>query len=125
LAGENAVWKQGVVWLANVFSLLLIYTGCRLRGETFQNFGFSLQFQNWKDTGRILGLSLLIFIAAIAGFMVGSIVMANIMGIPEGASLHARVLHFSKNQNQKSIITNHQSQITHHKSPITNHSSLI
>ena len=33
LAGENLLYKQGIVWLANIFMLLYIWAGIRLRGD--------------------------------------------------------------------------------------------
>lgn len=86
-AGDNLVAYQAVIWLANVVMLLLIWLGQRLRGQTFKEFGLIFSRVSKKQALRIFLLSLLIFVLAIAGFILGSIIMANITGIPESADM--------------------------------------
>lgn len=86
-AGDNLVAYQAVIWLANVVMLLLIWLGQRLRGQTFKEFGLTFSRVSKKQALRIFLLSLLIFVLAIAGFILGSIIMANITGIPESADM--------------------------------------
>ena len=86
-AGDNLVAYQAVIWLANVVMLLLIWLGQRLRGQTFKEFGLSFSSVSRKEAIRIFLLSLVVFGLAIAGFILGSVIMANITGIPESADM--------------------------------------
>jgi len=87
LAGDNPIVKQLVVWVANVVMLIIIWVGLRLRGENWSDFGLGLKTINWKEGLRTVLLSLLVCALAVGGFIIGSIVMANITGIPESANL--------------------------------------
>lgn len=86
LAGSNPVLKQAIIWVANIIMLTIVWIGLKLRGENWNNFGLGLKLISWKGGLKIFILSLLVFLLAIAGFIVGSIIMANITGIPEGAA---------------------------------------
>lgn len=81
--GENPLLKQGVVWLANIAMLLVVWLGLWLRGQNWSHLGLILKNINL----RAFLLSLVVFIAAMAGFIIGSIIMANITGIPESADM--------------------------------------
>ena len=81
--GENPILKQAMVWLANITILFIVWLGLRLRGQTWSHLGLSLKNINLRS----FLFSLVVFVAAMAGFVVGSIVMANITGIPESADM--------------------------------------
>lgn len=81
--GENPVMHQSVVWFSNIVMLVVVWLGLRLRGQSWTHFGLSLKHINWKTFFISLG----VFIAALAGFMIGSVIMANITGIPEQADM--------------------------------------
>jgi len=85
--GDNPVARQGVVWLANVAMLVNLYLGLRLRGQTWAHFGLAFGKPRRATVVRTLLLSLVVFAAASAAFVLGAIVMANITGIPERADL--------------------------------------
>ena len=85
--GDNPVARQGVVWVANVAMLVIVYLGLRLRGQTWAHFGLALGKPRRTAVVRTLALSLAVFTAATAAFVLGSIVMANIPGIPETADM--------------------------------------
>ena len=87
LAGENPVAQQGVVWVANVLMLVMVWLGLRLRGQGWAHFGLSFRGASRRIVVRAVLVSLVVFVAAIAAFVVGAIVMANIVGIPEGADM--------------------------------------
>jgi len=40
--GENPILKQGVVWLANVAMLILVWLGLKFRGQNWSHLGLSL-----------------------------------------------------------------------------------
>ncbi len=87
LAGENPVAGQGVVWVANILMLVMVWLGLRLRGQGWTHFGLSFRGASRHIVVRAVLLSFVVFIAAVAAFIVGAIVMANIVGIPEGADM--------------------------------------
>jgi membrane protease YdiL (CAAX protease family) len=87
LAGENPVAGQGVVWVANIVMLVMVWLGLRLRGQGWVHFGLSFRGASRRTVVRAVWVSLVVFVAAIAAFVVGTIVMANIVGIPEGADM--------------------------------------
>ena len=87
LAGENLVAQQGVVWVANILMLVMVWLGLRLRGQGWAHFGLSFRGASRRIVGRAVLRSLVVFVAAVAAFVVGAIVMANIVGIPEGADM--------------------------------------
>ena len=87
LAGENPVASQGVVWVANILMLVMVWLGLRLRGQGWAHFGLSFRGANRRIVVRAVLRSLMVFVAAVAAFLVGAVVMANIVGIPEGADM--------------------------------------
>lgn len=84
---DKPVLKQGVVWLVNIVMLLIIWTGLKLRGESWEDFGLSFKSLKWRDSIKVFLLSLLVFAIALAGFIIGSILMANITGIQESTNM--------------------------------------
>lgn len=87
LAGESPVASQGVAWVANVLMLVMVWLGLRLRGQGWAHFGLSFGGASRRIVGRAVVRSLVVFIAAVAAFLVGAVVMANVVGIPEGADM--------------------------------------
>ncbi len=85
LVGESPFALQGVVWVANVLMLVMVWLGLRLRGQNWSHFGLSFRVGTRRVLIRGVLLSLVVFVAAVAAFVIGAIVMANIVGIPEGA----------------------------------------
>ena len=80
---ENPVLNQTIVWLANIVMLLLIRGGLRLRGQSWKHLGLYRKNINL----RTFSSSFVVFVAAMAAFVIGSIIMANITGIPESADM--------------------------------------
>ena len=39
VVGENPIARQSVAWVTNVFMLLLVWLGLRLRGQSWGHFG--------------------------------------------------------------------------------------
>ena len=74
IAGDNALGKQAVVWVANVMMLAVIWIGLRMRHQTWGYLGLKLQPVDRRVF--VLGIlkSIAVFLFALAGFIVGSIV---------------------------------------------------
>lgn len=87
VVGENPIARQSVAWVTNVFMLLLVWLGLRLRGQSWGHFGLVFGKPQRESAIKILWQSVVVFVAALAAFVLGSIVMANIVGIPEGADM--------------------------------------
>jgi len=87
LRSDNLIVNQAIIWVANIIMLLMVWAGLRLRGETWQDFGLGFKKVSWKEAGKVFLLSLLVFVLALVGFVVGSIIMANITGIPQSADM--------------------------------------
>jgi membrane protease YdiL (CAAX protease family) len=87
-AKDNLIMKQAVFWLVNIVMLFLVWIGLKLRNETWTHFGLSIKKLSPKSLLKGFLLSLLVFIFAIVGFVIGSIIMANITGIPESADMN-------------------------------------
>ena len=85
-AGDDPITKQLLVWIANIIMLIYVWAGIKLRGESWKDFGLTFKRVSLKQGFKIFLLSLLVFVLAMAGFIIGSIIMANITGIPEGAN---------------------------------------
>ncbi len=83
IAGDNFLAVQLVIWVANIAMISIVALALRRRGESWAHFGIR-PIKNWL---RLIGASLLAFVFAIAAFIVGSIIMANITGIPESADM--------------------------------------
>jgi membrane protease YdiL (CAAX protease family) len=87
LAGENPLARQSVVWVTNIIMLGIVWLGLRLRGQNWEHFGLSLRFTGWRTAAVTLLKSFAVFVAAVVAFILGSIVMANIIGTPESADM--------------------------------------
>jgi len=86
-AGDDPILLQAMAWIANVLMLLIIWGGLRLRGESWRNLGLRRPVKGRRPLLRALLVSLGVFAAGLVGFAVGAIIMANIVGIPEGADM--------------------------------------
>ena len=85
--GDNPILKQAVIWSANIVMLLIVWGGIKLRGESWKDFGLTFKAITLRDSIKVFLLSLLVLIIAMTGFILGSIIMANITGIPEGSNM--------------------------------------
>ena len=83
---ENIIYNQVLLWVANIFMLIYIYIGIKLRDEKLSDYGLSIKKFNFKYGLKTISRSFLIFIIALIMFIIGSIIMANIVGIPEPSS---------------------------------------
>lgn len=82
---QDLLYNQFVIWCANIVMLAMVFTGMKLRGENLSEFGLSFNKFNLNFALRTFLQSLVVFMVAIAAYILGSIVMANITGIPESA----------------------------------------
>lgn len=86
-SGDGLLARQAVVWVANVLMLLAIWGGLRRRGQSWSHLGLQRPPRDLRGTSRLLLQSLLVFLAALAGFIVGSIVAAMVMGEQPAGSM--------------------------------------
>ena len=83
--GEDLIRSYGVVWVANLLMLAMIWTSLKLRGQSWKEFGLTFNPVSLKQGLRVFGQSLVVFVFAVSCFILGAIIMANITGIPESA----------------------------------------
>lgn len=84
---DHLMYNQAVVWVANIVMLLLVWAGLKIRGKGWPDFGLGLKKISLKAALRVFLLSLLVSVLATAGFIIGSMIMANIVKIPEPADM--------------------------------------
>lgn len=87
LAAGNAVAGQAVVWIANVVMLAVMAICVRLRGAGPASLGLAIGTPSWPSARRLFLRTLIALVLAVAAFVSGSVVMANITGIPEPADM--------------------------------------
>ncbi len=88
MGSTNPMLFLGAIWVGNVAMLGLIWLGIKLRGETWVSIGLSCERPiSLSKVGWAVLQSIPILMFAVSGFIVGSIVMANIVGIPEDADM--------------------------------------
>lgn len=85
--GEDLFARQLVVVAANIAMLFLVWVGLKWRRQSIAYLGLSLSFPGWKPVALEFAKSLAVLVIALAGFMFGSILMANITGIPQQADI--------------------------------------
>lgn len=87
--GDNLFAKQLVVVAANAVMLALVWLGLRLRGQRASHLGLSMRFGGWKAIAWGFAKSLIVLVFALAAFVLGSVVMAMLTGIPQQADVSA------------------------------------
>ena len=87
LTGDDLFAKQLVVVAANAVMLALVWLGLRLRGQKVDHLGLSMRFAGWKAIAWGFAKSLAVLIMAMAGFILGSIIMMNLTGAPQQADV--------------------------------------
>jgi membrane protease YdiL (CAAX protease family) len=85
--GENPLAIHGVVWVANIVMILIVWQGLRLRGEGWEHLGLRFGVPKAAAVARAGGLSIVVLVGAIAGFVLGGLVGANLFGTPEQADM--------------------------------------
>ena len=86
-AGDNTLKLMGVVWCVNIYMLAFIWLGIKLRGQRWSDFGLTTGQLRFKESLRTFLLSLLVCIAGLAGYVLGTVIMAGISGMPESADM--------------------------------------
>ena len=87
LVEGDLVLTQLVVWIANIVMLLIVWAGLKIRGQRWSHFGLTGNAFHRDQIIKTVLLSLLVFVLAMAGFLIGSMIMANITGIPQQANM--------------------------------------
>ena len=83
--GEDLFARQLIVVAANIAMLIVVWLGLGIRRQGIGYFGLTLKFNGWKPIAIGFAKSLAVLVLALAGFMFGAIIMANITGIPQQA----------------------------------------
>lgn len=85
--GDNLLLKMGMIWCINILMLLLVWSGMKLRGQNWSDFGLRFRRLSSKESLKVFVRSLLVCVLGILGYVLGTILMANISGMPESADM--------------------------------------
>lgn len=83
--GDDPIAGQAVIWAAYAAMIAVIWAGLRLRGEGWSHLGLAFGRPSWRSVGKAVLLSIAVLIAALAAFVLGSIVAAPLFGLPAQA----------------------------------------
>lgn len=83
--GQDPVRSMTVIWVANILMLMMVWAIMKLRNRPWSELGLTFGPVSFKEVMRGLGLSLLVFVVGTSAFLIGSVVFANIEGVPESA----------------------------------------
>ncbi len=86
-AGDKQLLKMGIICCVNMLMIGLVWLGIKLRGQTWSDFGLTFGRIRLKESLKIFLLSLLVCMLGAAGYMLGTIVLANISGMPDSADM--------------------------------------
>lgn len=87
LADGDLVKTQAILWTANILMIGLVWLGLRNRNKGWREIGLVFTLRGWKDIRQVFLKSIIVFLAGMLGFMLGSLIMVNISGIPEPADM--------------------------------------
>jgi len=87
LAGRNPLAGQGVIWLANVAMLVMVWLGLRVRGQGWEHLGLSLRFAGARPVLGAVLRSIVVSVVAVVAFLVPTIILGAILGRPEQADM--------------------------------------
>ena len=83
LVGDDPLQRQAIAWVANVIMLGIVWGGLRARGQGWGHFGLNNPFGGSESVIRFFLKSLAVFAIALTAFVIGSVIGANIVGVPE------------------------------------------
>lgn len=86
-AGDDLFLNMVVIWWIYIFTLVLVWLGIKLRGQKLSDFGLTFERINLKESLRIFLRSLLVCILGLLAYILGTLIMANISGMPESADV--------------------------------------
>ena len=84
-ANGDPIKSAMVIWTCYIVMFVMIWTGLKMRGETWSDFGLIFKSVSAKRALQIFGLSLIVFALGTGAFVLGSIVMGNFDGAPASA----------------------------------------
>jgi membrane protease YdiL (CAAX protease family) len=87
MVGEQPLQQQAVLWVANVAVLIAIWAGLRRRRETWAALGLRRPGRDWGALIRLLLQSIAVFVAAIVGFGLGSVLATMLLGEQAGSDM--------------------------------------
>jgi hypothetical protein len=87
--GDNPIARQIVIWVAYVVMLATVYMALRVQGTNWSHLGVSFKFAGWQTAGNTLRQALIVFVCAAVAFAFGAVLMANIVGMPEGSDFQS------------------------------------
>jgi membrane protease YdiL (CAAX protease family) len=86
LVGDDPLRRQAVAWIGNVAMLVTVWIGLRRRGQSWEHLGLVRPIGGPRAVGRIVLQSIAVFVAALVGFLLGSMVILNLTSIEVNAT---------------------------------------
>ncbi len=87
IAGDGIVESQLVAWLSSFTMIAAVVVLQKVRGESLRELGLQRFPRDIRAAGKLLLQAVIALVLAMVAFVLGSIVMANIVGIPEQADM--------------------------------------
>ena len=85
VTGDGLIETQAVAWITNIAMIATVAVVQKWNGESLQELGVHSFPRNPRSLLKLAGCAILALLMAILSFVLGSILMANIVGIPEQA----------------------------------------
>ncbi len=85
--GQGIVSRVACVWAANLLMLAMCYAGLRARGQGWSHFGLRSPTLSLRWVSRTFFQSLLVFLFAAVSFVLGAVLIAMVVGIPQPADM--------------------------------------
>lgn len=87
--GNSPFARQLIIWFAYIAMLFAVYLALRRQGTSWSYIGLNFRFPGWRTAGVVAAQGVGVFLAAAIAFGIGAVLMANIVGIPEGADFES------------------------------------
>lgn len=84
---NNPMLFIGAIWVANIVMLLIIRMSIIWRGDNWESIGLGVKTPTISEVFWVFLKAIPILLLAVAGFLLGSIIMFNIVGTPDGADM--------------------------------------
>lgn len=84
-AGEDPIRGMSVIWVANVLMLVMVWFVMKKSKRSWKHLGLTFNRVSPVRALRTFAWSLLVFVSAVAGFILGPVLLSAFMEMPESA----------------------------------------
>ncbi len=83
--GSDPIRSMAILWIANVLMLVMVGVIIKVRNWPWRTLGLTFGQVSVKDAFSVFGLSLLVLIFAVLAYIMGPLLLANLIDTPQGA----------------------------------------